>query len=382
MVMNSQNIGHVVVFLLVALFVYIFSIAPSFTKANAVVTEESSRGRELQVNVKVCPSFWFDDDQRDNRELKNLFRTRLYEFISNKYADSTTMPPGSWRAGSIQLVSETPTTENYKPDGRCRDIAVQLASRTTDAEVDNGNHEAVSAVSNLFQDHKLLRVGVRDAHGFIIQFNPKSHQWRGAAIGFAVLIAEKLGRKVEFTRLKSLESRFDAIRYGVADLTISLISYSPQRAKRAYLSNPYYNTGLVLGTFKTIEEETTAVRTRTELNSKKNTVLAVDGSSSLDYIKANLPKINLLTTTTNTEIPALSRELMAAPEAGDIYFITDELIARRWSEAAMIHVDGKRLLTDDDSYVVAIGDEALVAPVNAVIATGSVEKIFSWSHQR
>jgi ABC-type amino acid transport substrate-binding protein len=353
--MKNQYAGHIVIFLVAILFAYIYSISPSLTKAKAKVTEQLTLKDRLLVRTKVCASFWFDDDSRDNRELKDLFRTTLGKFIQDK-------TPSSWLVESINLDSETLIKEDYQADGRCQDISVKLIK---------GQGET----TDLFQDKSVLRIGVRDKQGIVSQFNPNTKEWRGVAVDFGRLIAKKMGKKAVFTRLKSLESRFTVLRYGVADLTISLITKTAKRAEIAYLSDTYYTTGLVLGTFANKGEEQ-MYSSRVELNSNSQTLVAVNGSSGVDFIRKNYPKSNIVTTTTSAEIPGHVHELMSDPTRGDIFFITDELIASRWQDSHVVYVDGKRLLTNNDSYVVAMGDKSLLATVNKVIASGEVKAIY------
>jgi ABC-type amino acid transport substrate-binding protein len=368
--MKDQFSGHIVIFLVATLFAYIYTISPSLTKAKVSITGQQVDGASVWVRMKVCPSFWFDDNRRENLELKVLFRSTLAKLLHGQIPTTTPPPPASWRVEAIDLDSEKLIKEDYQADGRCRDISVQLQ----DHEIDKKPGQELLPTSTLFQDSSTLRIGVRDKQGFISQFDPKSQEWRGAAIDFGRLIAKELGRKVIFTRLKSLDSRFFSLRYGVVDLTISLISHSLEREEIAYLSNPYYSTGLVMGTFTTGEGN--PIKSMAELNSNQQTIVAVQGSSGIEFIQTHLPKVNIVTTTTSSEIPSHISHLMADPSRSAIYFITDELIARRWSNSRLVHIDNKRLLTNNDSYVVAIGDATLLPAVNRVIASGAVDSIY------
>ncbi|MBF0444586.1 MAG: transporter substrate-binding domain-containing protein [Magnetococcales bacterium] len=371
--MKNQYLGHIVIFLVATLFAYIFSISPSLTKAKAVVTLQQEAGDELLVRMKVCPPFWFDDNSSKNSELKALYRNTLTKFIENR--PSTNLIPETWLVKSITLDSENLIKEDYKTDGRCHDLSTKLLNHEDEKPAKIGSNH----VSRLFQDDTILRVGVRDKQGFISQYDPKTQKWRGAAIDFARLIAKEMGKTAVFTRLKSLESRFTSLRYGVADLSISLISYTKERSEIAYLSEPYYTTGLVLGTFIS-DSEVDLHRTRSDINSGKNTIVAVHGSNSVVYIQNNFPKSNIVTTTTSAEIPVYVHELMADPSRENIYYITDELIASRWPESRIVYVDKKRLLTSKDAYVVAMGDLNLLPVVNRVIASGVVSNIYTTSY--
>jgi ABC-type amino acid transport substrate-binding protein len=370
--MKNQYLGHIVIFLVATLFVYIFTISPSLTKAKAVVTFQQEKGDELLVRMKVCPPFWFDENSSKNIELKNLHRNTLAKLIKDK--PSSNLIPETWLVEEITLDSENLIKEDYKADGRCQDLSTQLQNHEDVGTAKMGS----SHVARLFQDDNILRVGVRDKQGFISKFDPKSRKWRGAAIDFGHLIAKEMGKTAVFTRLKSLESRFTALRFGVADLSISLISYTKERSEFAYLSDPYYTTGLVLGTFVSGDERH-LLRIRSDINSPKNTIVAVHGSNSVAYIKNNFPKSNIVTTTTSAEIPAYVNELMADPSRENIFFITDELIASRWPDSRMVYVDEKRLLTNNDAYVVAMGDLNLLSVVNRVIASGGIGNLYTIS---
>ncbi|MBF0380094.1 MAG: transporter substrate-binding domain-containing protein [Magnetococcales bacterium] len=370
--MSNQYLSHVVIFLVATLFVYIFSISPSLTKAKTKVTSQQEAGDELLVRMKVCPPFWFYEKSSKNSELKSLYRNTLAKLIEKRSRAKSNK--NVWRVEAISLDSENLIKEEYRADGRCQDLSTQLKNHTNLQNTDLGDDQ----ISHLFQDDKILRIGVRDNQGFISQINPKTRMWHGAAIDFGSLIAKEMGKKAVFTRLKSLESRFTALSYGVADLTISLISHTKERAEIAYLSEPYYTTGLALGTFVSGKESYLS-RTRDNLNSAKNTIVAVHGSNSVEYIINNFPKSNIVTTTTSTEIPAYVHELMADPSRENVYFITDELIASRWPDSRMVYVDKKRLLTNNDAYVVAMGDVDLLPVVNRVIAKGGIDKLYTAS---
>ncbi|MBF0194171.1 MAG: transporter substrate-binding domain-containing protein [Magnetococcales bacterium] len=367
--MNNKYLGHIVIFLVATLFVYIFSISPSLTKAKAVVTYQQEKGDELLVRIKVCPPFWFDDNSSKNSELKTLYRQTLTQLIKDKSTSNVT--PKTWKVQAISLDSENMIKEDYVADGRCNDLSTKLQNKIEN----NQSKVETNYISQLFQDDSILRVGVRDKQGFISKIDPKTREWMGAAIEFGRLIAKEMGKTAVFTRLKSLDSRFTSLRYGVADLTISLISHTRERSEIAYLSNPYYTTGLVLGTFLAGEEEHMSL-TRSDLNSAKNTIVAVHASNSVKFIQNNFPKSNIVTANTSSEIPAYVNELMADPSRENIYFITDELIASRWPNSRIVYLNEKRLLTNNDEYVVATGDIKLLEGINRVIARGGVDKLY------
>lgn len=369
--MNNRYVGHFVVFLVATLFVYIFSISPSLTKAKAFVTNHTINSGGMQVTIKVCPSFWFDDNNRENRQLADLFRHTLNIFIHSPSVANAGIPAFAWRVQGITLDSETMLKEDYRSDGRCRDITTTLNSSQNDTNIDKDGY---SPTQLLFNDHRLLRIGVRDKQGFISQYDNKTKQWQGAAIDFGQIIAKNVGKTAVFSRLRSLESRFFALRYGVVDASISLISYSPKRKELAYLSDPYYSTGLVMGTFLPGVGE--LHRTKKELNTNRQTMVAVQGSSGMAYLKRTFPKINVLSTTTSQEIPSFIEELMADQTRGEVFFVTDELIARRWSKTRLVYVDKQRFLTNKDSYVVAIANEQLLSVVNQIISRGEVEPLY------
>ncbi|MBF0447082.1 MAG: transporter substrate-binding domain-containing protein [Magnetococcales bacterium] len=372
--MASKSFDHIIIFLVIVLFVYIFTISPSLTKAKATVTSHQINGSLMKIGVKVCPSFWFDDHSRENKELKTLFRQTVADFIQKIPATSKT-PEAGWRVENIRLDSETLLKEEYKADGRCQDLTVELEN------IGQGVLEpdlTLGFIPRLFQDDRLLRVGVRDKQEFISSYNPKTKHWTGAAIEFAHRIAKKLGRQVRFVRLKSLDARFFALRYGAADLSISLISHTPEREEIAYLSDPYFDTGLVMGTF--VPGNARDKRSSAQLNSKRHTIVAVQGSNGVEFVQRTLPKANLITTVTAAEIPSHVHELMTDNAREEIFFVTDELIARHWPESRLVLFDGRRLLNKHDSYVVAMENEALLIPVNEVIRNDDIATLYA-DHQ-
>ncbi|MBF0454482.1 MAG: transporter substrate-binding domain-containing protein [Magnetococcales bacterium] len=368
--MKGRYSSHLVIFLVAILFIYIYSISPSFIQPKATITSQKRVGESLHIKMRVCPAFWLDDNSRENKGLKTLFRTTLYHHLQEQPFTDETAPP-VWRVEKMTLDSEVMFKEEYQADGRCRDISLLLSNKRGLEESPPPNSDPIAL---LFQDQKLLRIGVRDKQGFISYFDNDTKEWKGAAIDFGLLIAEELGKKAVFTRLRSLDSRFFSLRYAVTDLNISLISHSAKRERVAYLSKPYYTTGLVLGTF--LPGEGDMKRTSASLNSKQKSVVAVQGGSSLHAIHAHLPKINLVTTVTSSEIPGVAQELMTDQSRGEVFFVTDELIARRWPNSRLVYLDEKRLLTHNDKYVVAVENPALLEVVNRVITNHTIEALY------
>ncbi len=219
-----------------------------------------------------------------------------------------------------------------------------------------------------------MRIGVRDKQSFISRFDQKRGEWSGAAIDFGHLLATALGRKALFVPLRHLDARFTAIHFGVVDLTISLISHTSERQKLAYLSKPYFQTGLVLGDFS--GEGGRVIRTP-QLNNAYVTIVAVSGSLGERSISNNFPRAELVLVENAALIPEKVRTLVASSPKVAHYFVTDEAIAHRWTSARLLLVDGEKLLTRDDNYVVAMDSADLLPTVNRVIHEKAIAKLYT-----
>ena len=62
------------------------------------------------------------------------------------------------------------------------------------------------------------------------------------------MIGAKVGKDVQFVQLHSANQRLSAVEHGMVDLVISLLSYTDDRATQVDLSEPYFTTGLIIGT--------------------------------------------------------------------------------------------------------------------------------------
>ncbi len=213
---------------------------------------------------------------------------------------------------------------------------------------------------------RTLKIGVRPGYPMISQLD--GEEWNGADITFAKKVARKLGRTPAFVKLSDARSRFVALDNEMADIVISLITYTPERKKMADFSDPYFETGLVAGSLNTETADT--LRSKGQLNAPEITLLAGKDTTAETYAKENFPKAALRTLAATVKIYEEARSLEEQNKGKNVVFITDEIIAAVWEGTFFLKLDGKTLLTQDDKYVAAVrkGDpDKLLKAVNAVI---------------
>ncbi len=353
----KNRVAHVVTFLIVLLGTYIFSISPSLFHPKARITALVVADNRATVHARVCPPHFLYDPHPADGTLRGLVRNTIHDAI----LEEERLSGRHWRVGPFNLDSELLPDDKYLPDGRCRDVTAELRALAADD-------------GDLFQEKTVLRVGVRDGQSFISRLDPATGEWRGAAIDFAHMLATAMGRQARFTRIRHLNARFTAIQYGVVDLTISLISHTPEREELAFLSLPYFETGLVLGDFSGRGKR--IIRTQ-QLNNAYVTIVAAAGSVGEKSIRKNFPRAGLVLVESADMIPDRVRALAVASPKVAHYFVTDEAIAHRWPGARVLLVDGEKLLTRDDNYVVAMGRADLVPVVNRVIRQQRIAQLYS-----
>ena len=336
-----------------------------FLKPEVTISQARFDANSAQVFIKACPPLFMDNPSREHRTLADLIRQELFSVVQGR---AGIQPGFLWRVNLMAFMSEE-NFRGYARDGRCRDIVYVLES------VPSSTDRKKDTLEDVFQDRTHLRIGVRDGQSFISRRNAQTGQWQGAAIRFGRLIAKTLHRKPVFTPLTSVASRFTAIRYGVVDLTISLITQTAERGERAYLSSPYFYTGLVLATLGNRKE--IVALTSQELNNHYNTVIAVRGSTGERVVRQRFPKVKLVLVEQTAKIQPEFVKLAKRQASKTLFFVTDELIARGWQQAEVLHVDGSDLLARDDQYVVAMGSSELVPIVNRIIVQEKIPMLYN-----
>ncbi|MEE9149100.1 MAG: transporter substrate-binding domain-containing protein [Candidatus Tectomicrobia bacterium] len=219
-----------------------------------------------------------------------------------------------------------------------------------------------------------LKVGLRTGYPMISQLDDGT--WSGAAPLFASMIGAKVGKDVQFVQLHSANQRLSAVEHGMVDLVISLLSYTDDRATQVDLSEPYFTTGLVIGT--TNIEAFQSVARASELNKPAYTILVATGTTAEDYARAHFPRAKIDTVPTTPQINVLLQKMRQEKPGAQVLCITDEVIAAAW-DIVTLQLDGKTLLTDNDRYVVAVkkGNTDLINAVNDVIRANKISEMYA-----
>ncbi|MBF0368793.1 MAG: transporter substrate-binding domain-containing protein [Magnetococcales bacterium] len=312
----------------------------------------------IHLVTKVCPQAYYFESNKENTTLRDLLETSIRDVLAEKQIDLTKT---RYQLAAIRLLSESPTPD-YQQDGRCEDLAIQLKKQT------DSLGPAISS-EDVLQRESLLKIGVRPIRN-VSELDSNSQTWSGAAITFGTLIAESLGKKPLFVPLSTTSGRFDSIRFGATDLVISQITQTEQRKELAYLSDTYFNTGLVVGTFD--RNFPGAIKDSSVLNIPGIRMVVSKKSTGEAKARNLFPKAELVIVDETGEIPTV-----LAKKAGKGFFITDEVIAGQWREARIVSVAGSSLLTRDDEYVVASWSGALNKQVNEVIRTQKIKALFA-----
>ncbi|MGT2934874.1 transporter substrate-binding domain-containing protein [Streptococcus castoreus] len=113
----------------------------------------------------------------------------------------------------------------------------------------------------------------------------------GADVQLAQAIADELGVKLELSPM-SFDNVLSSLQTGKADMAISGLSYTKERAKVYDFSTPYYETENAI-LMKAADAK--SAKDITSLNGKK--VATQKGSIEEGLVKAQLPKANLISLT-------------------------------------------------------------------------------------
>ena len=313
---------------------------------------------QIDAQAHACPpSFWgkWVSHTKLQGKIKQALRTRLIAF-QERYA-GTHITPVSFEAEVIRgLFSRHPL------DGCTSAKAVYKVD--VHSSVDGSARGPNGA----------LKVGLRDGYAMISQL--EAGVWSGAAPLFAKMIGEKVGKPLEFVQLYSASQRLSAVEHGVVDLVISLVSYTDDRAKQVALSEPYFTTGLVMGT-PNIEAFQSVARA-SKLNHPSYKILVGAGTTAEAYARAHFPRAKIEKVDTTPQIKTLLETMRQAKKDANVLFITDEVIAAAW-DVVTLELDGKTLLTENERYVVAVkqGRTDLVNAINAVIRDENISQMYA-----
>ncbi len=320
---------------------------------------------QIDAQGHACPpKFWgsWVSDAKLRGKLKQAFRARLIEFQENN--EGARITPVSFKATTISsLFGRNPL------HGCTRAEAVyKVRFPDSDGGVVMRSAKATDSPKGP------LKVGLRTGYPMISQL--EAGKWRGAAVVFAKMIGEKVGQPVQFVQLHSARQRLSTVANDEVDLVISLVSYTDERAAQVALSEPYFSTGLVIGTPNI--EALQAVKSKAELNDPSYSILVASGTTAEAYARAHFPKAKIETVATSPQIKTLLEAIQQKQKDARVLFITDEVIAALW-DVVTLELDGKALLTEDEQYVVAAkkGKTDLINAVNKVIRENNISAMYA-----
>ncbi len=328
-----------------------------FTIESAVVAKEM-KDDHLFLTVNVCTPQLLYTASRQKYFLREAMRAKVFEVVKE---ESGTKPGYGFKVQRMALQSEL-EPDREKKSKLCENIVLDLKIFKSD--------DASITPAKLFGDAEVLRVGIRPGFRKIAYLDANSNTLQGPAIRFAKNLAAKLGRSVEFVHLSTPEGRFKAIEFGAADIVISLITHTKLREKRFFLSEPYFNTGLVLGSFA--PDFPSTIYSGHLLNQPTYHSVASANSTGEKALATMFGKSRKHIAETTERIPEIVTKY---GKKG--YFVTDEVIAAQWRNAKIAKINGKTLLTEDEQYVVASWNESFIKAANGLISGGAIEKIYA-----
>ncbi|MDM8551435.1 transporter substrate-binding domain-containing protein [Desulfobacterales bacterium HSG2] len=333
-----------------------------FTDADVTQFEYNEKRGSIDAQAVACPRMfilpkWVGGDTT-TRLAKQALEKRIEEFEED-HPDLIVRQPAP-----ITTQLKTSMFRSAEKQNRC-----------TVANVLYTVHHAESgaAAGAVTGGKPPLKFGVRPGYPMISQLD--GSEWHGAAIIFAKKIARKLERKPVFVKLNDARSRFVALDNEMADVVISLITYTSERKKMASLSDPYFETGLIAGSLNT--ETAEEIRSQKQINRPEITMLVGKGTTAESYAKKHFGKAKLRGVSTTAKAYQEARKLEEQGKGRNLVFLTDEIIAAVWEGAFFLKLDGKTLLTTDDEYVVAVrkGDpDKLLKAINKVIKKEDISR--------
>jgi|GEM_PF-2521337 len=226
--------------------------------------------------------------------------------------------------------------------------------------------------------HRKITVAVRDDYGVFSDY--ENGEWSGAAPFFARLIGKKRKAEVVFQRFDTPDQCVNAVRTGMADLAIGLISITPERQEHVDFSKTYLETGVVIATM--------------DAQVAKNVVLANDvtgsfeilvgrGTTAASHVQKNFPDAVLRETSNSQVAYGLAQSMVIDVRASGskmearILVAADETIVSLWPEAIMMELDGQTLRTSEN-YGVAVkkDNQVLLDAVNQVIVNQEITNMY------
>jgi polar amino acid transport system substrate-binding protein len=155
-----------------------------------------------------------------------------------------------------------------------------------------------------------LIVGVK-ANAPLLGFRTSSGQLQGLEIDLANRLAEELLRKPGAVELKPVlnSQRLTAVLEHQVDLTIAQVTLTPSRSRVVRFSLPYYTDGAMVLTNRE------SIRQQGDLRTQAIAVL--DGSSTVEVVRRQLPSARLVGVRSYAEAKALLQDGTVAAVAAD-----------------------------------------------------------------
>ncbi len=316
---------------------------------------------QIDAAARACPPFFWGkwvSGSKMQKMIRKEFTKKVITFQRNNKGSSVKLVSFSTQLETNFFRS---STEGNRCTGGTAIYSVQMPDSTP-----NLTKKAISDKTSV------LKVGVRDGYPMISEY--QDGEWAGAAILFAEMVGRELGKEVKFVKLKGSKQRITSVKHGMVDMVISLISYTSERAKTVLLSASYFNTGLVMATKDTAILDT--VSRWSDLNNSSYTIHFGKGTTAETYAKKHFPGARLVAEkSTVTAYKKLESAFKKGNHKNHLV-ITDEVIASAW-DVLTVEVKGNQLLTDNDKYVVAAKDKAIITAINKVIQDNGVTQIYS-----
>jgi len=332
--------------------------------SNAEITDfrADKNSGELSVDARVCPPLFFGSWVSGSD-----IKPKLRQLIAGKIQKWQSQNPNYSvkRAGSLSTSHETSMLRKAKDGNRCTTASADYLI-TPKADIASRGKATTSRT-------KILKVAVRN--GFPMDQQKEGSAWSGASIIFAEAVGRKLGSKVQFVEMTNVGKCLKGVKYGMADLSISLISNTPERAQKYKVSNPYFKTGIVAATLNlpTLKEANNS-----GFNSANFTAIVAENTTAHTFVKNTFPSMKLITVKMTPDVykkaVQLEEEQSEGGRSGVIIF-TDEVIASTWSGVFVISHNPDRLYTQDE-YVAVARTEKIRTAVNQVIKDENIEEMY------
>jgi len=321
------------------------------------------QNKSIDVIARACPSFIFGSmiggtELRPKLMQKVAGRVNQWKRANSDYNVARI---------SFDASLETSAMRNASSGNRCTaaTIMYQIIPKKPITVI-----KAKTAVAE--SNSSVLKVGLRNGFPMISMKNGSS--WDGAAVIFAEAVGRKLGREVRFVEISTFPKCLSSTKYGMVDMSISLISYRPERAKKYILSKDYFRTGIVAAT---LNPSTLSTVKKAGFNSARYTAVVAAGTTAETLVKKSFSKMKVVSVRSTPDVYEKAKVLELNSKEnpdGGIIMITDEVIAMSWPGVFII--EGNKRLFSTDKYVVVAKNATIQTAINAVIDTDNISEMY------